>query len=282
MRAFAEQQSHPPPAPLRSTTRSAARGSSARRHGHQTQASALGNQAVQRLLRVDGESRVDVLSTEEAVSDGDAIDQAVPAPASAGPAPAPAAPAPPARPTNLVQILTGWVPGPNRYGFQLKFRCRSTSGDVRDLQNQAPQLIWRERVTYSRNDFAHRISPPNPTILPPGGVSFAPASTTRVGPNLLEFDGTTDTHWMPTTAVRAGDFRPAGPPPVGFIGPLQPPLPAVMESRQDYQFSADGGGTWRHLAGAFILRRTLSTVAGALRFRTQKTGVHSVSEPYKP
>ena len=231
-------------------------------------------------------SLIDVLSNEGDVPDGPHIDQAGPAPLVAGPAPAPAlaAPVAPARPTNLLQLLTGWVPGPNRYGFQLRFRCRSTSGNVQDLQNQAPNLIWRERVTYTRNDFAHRANPPNPTILPPppGGISFAPANTRRVGANLLEFNNATDTHWMPTTAVRANDFQPAPPPPPGFIGPLRPPLPAVMESRQVYQYSPNGGGTWRYLAGAFIIRRTLYRSGGNLRFRIQKTGVHTTTENYKP
>lgn len=177
-----------------------------------------------------------------------------------------------ARPTNLIQILTGWNPGPNRYGFQLKFRCRSTSGRVQDIQNQAPNLIWRERVTYSRNDFAHRITPPSPTILPPGGVSFSAANTTRRGTNLLEFDNVTDTHWMPTTAVRAADFKPIG----------ARNLPAVMESRQVYQYSSDGGANWRYLAGAFIIRRTLYRSGRGLRFRTNKVRIHSVTENYKP
>ena len=228
-----------------------------------------------------GKSPVDVLSKDGEVPDGPYLDQAVPAPA--GPVPAPAVPVALARPTNLLQLLTGWAPGPNRYGFQLNFRCRSTSGDARDLQNQAPNLIWRERVTYTRNDFAHSINPPNPTILPPGGVSFAPANTRRVGANLLEFNNVTDTHWMPTAAVRAHDFRPAGPPPPpGFVGPVRPPLPAIMESRQVYQYSQNGGGTWRYLAGAFIIRRKLFRVAGGLRFQVQKTGVHTTTEPYKP
>lgn len=229
--------------------------------------------------------RVDVLSEEEGVPEGPEIDQAVaPPPPAPAPAAAPAGPAAPvglAEPTNLLQLLTSWAPGPNRYGFQLRFRCRSTSGDVTDLQNQAPNLIWREHVTYSRNDFSHRINPPNPTILPPGGVSFSPARTRRVATNLLEFSTARDTHWMPTTAVRSGDFQVA-PPSVGFVGPPLPPLPAIMESRQRYQFSQNGGGTWRTLAGAFIIRRTLFNDAGNLRFRTQKTGVHTTTEPYKP
>ncbi len=44
-------------------------------------------------------------------------------------------------PTNLRQILTDWVPGPSRYGFQLKFQCGSSSGSVADLQAQAPNLV---------------------------------------------------------------------------------------------------------------------------------------------
>ena len=203
------------------------------------------------------------------------LDQA----AGGGGAAAPAAAAPAlARPTNLIQILTSWAPGPNRYGFQLKFRCRSTSGNVRDLQNQAPNLIWRERVTYSRNDFAHRINPNNPTILPAGGVSFSTANTTIKGRNLLEFTGTTDTHWMPKSAVRSGDF--VAPP--GFMGPVMP-LPAIMQSRQVYQYSANGGGAWNYLAGAFNIRRTFfRTRGGQLRFRIRKSGIHSVTENYKP
>lgn len=223
---------------------------------------------------------LDVLAVGEEVPRGPYLDQAA-APAAAPVAPAAPAAAGPARPTELLQLLTTWAPGANRYGFQLSFRCRSTSGNVADLQGQAPNLIWRERVTYSRNDFAHRISPPNPTILPPGGVSFAAANTRRVGTNLLEFNGATDTHWMPTSAIRAGDFS-AAPPPPGFIGPVQPPLPAVMESRQLYQYSPDAGATWRYFAGAFIIRRTLFRDGTGLRFRTQKTGVHTVTEPYKP
>lgn len=233
----------------------------------------------------------DILSEVGEVPAGDTIDQAAPGPAPAAPAPvapapAPAAPGPaagPARPTSLYQLLTSWTPAANQYGFQLKFRCRSTSGDVRDLQAQAPSLIWRERVTYTRNDFAHRISPPNPTIEPVGGVGFAAANTRILGPDLLEFSTATDTHWMPTAAVRSGDFRAAGPPPpAGFIGPVQPPLPAVMESRQLYQYSPDAGASWHYFAGEFIIRRTLFDDGGALKFRTQKTGVHTVTEPYKP
>jgi hypothetical protein len=222
----------------------------------------------------------DVLSVTGAVpAEGPEVDQ-IPAAAPAAATAAPGAGAgsrasapPPATPTNLIQILTGWAPGATQYGFQLMFRCRSSSGDVRDLQAQAPNLIWREHVTYSRNDFAHRIAPPNPTILPPGGVSFATGSTRLVGRNLLEFTGARDTHHMPKSAVVAGDFAPAG----------KRPLPAVMESRQLYQYSPDAGGTWRYFAGAFVIRRTLfRDPSGTLRFRTQKTGIHTVVEPYKP
>ena len=206
------------------------------------------------------------------------LDQAVGGAAGGGVAAPVVAAAAPARPTNLIQILTNWAPGPNRYGFQLKFRCRSTSGNVRDLQNQAPNLLWRERVTYSRNDFAHRINPNNPTILPPGGVSFSTANTTIKGRNLLEFNGTTDTHWMPKSAVRAGDYvRPPG-----FVGPVMP-LPAIMQSRQVYQYSPNAGGSWRYFAGAFNIRRTFfRTRGGQLRFRIRKSGIHSVTENYKP
>lgn len=182
-----------------------------------------------------------------------------------------------AEPTELIQILTSWTGGTTQYGFQLMFRCRSTSGRVTDLQAKAPNLIWRERVTYSRNDFAHRIAPSNPTILPPGGVQFAPASTRVVGPNLLEFTGITDTHFMPNTAVRSGDFA-------GIIATmLGRTLPAVMESFQVYQFSLDRGTTWRHFAGGFRLRRTFfRDAAGNLQFTTNKVGIHSITEAYKP
>jgi hypothetical protein len=226
-----------------------------------------------------GTFSVDALSMEGEEILDPYLDQVPAAP----PAPAvPAAPAALATPTDLQQILTSWVPGPSRYGFQLKFQCRSSSGDVRDLQSQAPNLIWREYVTYSRNDFSHRISPPDPTILPAtGGVSFAPASTTRRGTNLLEFNGVTDTHWTPTSAVRAGDFQTAPLPP-GFMGPPLRPLPAIMESSQVYQYSPDGGSTWSSFAGPFSIRRTLFSDSGTLRFRTEKSRVHSVTEPYKP
>ena len=170
--------------------------------------------------------------------------------------------------------MTNWVPGPNRYGFQLKFQCSSSSGSVADLQAQAPNLIWREHVTYSRNDFSHRINPPNPTILPPGGVSFAAGSTTVVNPNLLEFNGVTDTHWTPTSAVRADDYA------LVLANPR--PLPAIMESLQLYQFSRDGS-TWTNFAGPFTLLRTLSRgIDGKLSFTTDKVGIHSVTEDYKP
>lgn len=234
-------------------------------------------------------SHVDVLSNEGETTHGQCIDEtgSPAAGAAAGAAvgaAAGAAAAGPARPTQLYQILTNWTPGPNRYGFQLKFRCRSTSGNVRDLQSQAPNLIWRERVTYSRNDFAHRITPNNPTILPPGGVSFAPASTRVVGTNLLEFTTATDTHWMPTWAVRANDFRTnAAPPPAGFVGPLRPALPAIMESRQVYQYSANGGTSWNYFAGAFNIRRTFFNDGGTLKFRVRKIGIHSPpAVNYKP
>lgn len=200
------------------------------------------------------------------------LDQQAPAAPVAPPAPA-AAPAA-ALPTELIQILTGWTGGAAEYGFQLRFRCRSTSGRVADLQARAPLLMWRERVTYSRNDFAHRIAPPNPTILPAGGgISFAAADTRIVGTNLLEFNRARDTHHMPTNRVVAADFTPAA----GRT------LPAEMHSQQIYQYSVDGGGSWRYFAGAFNIRRRLyRNAAGALRFETRKSGIHSIDEPIKP
>jgi Domain of unknown function (DUF4157) len=184
-------------------------------------------------------------------------------------------------PVNLEQILTGWVGGKDKYGFQLKFRCGSSSGSVADLQAQAPNLVWREYVTYSRNDFAHRINPPNPTILPPGGVSFSAASTTVISKNVLEFKGVTDTHWTPTSAVRQSDFPPTG----------THTFPAIMESSQLYQFTTDGS-TWTSFAGPFTLRRTFDRMAGPPapgapspyrdQFTTDKVGIHALTEAYKP
>jgi len=239
-----------------------------------------GNQAVQRLIQGarnnrNDASNVDFLSKQEEEPEVPFVDQAGPTKAPTTAPAAPVAPAP-ARPTNLYQILnTGWAPGPNRYGFQLQFTCRSTSGNVIDLQNQAPNLIWREHVAYPHNDFSHQINPPNPTIRPPGGGSFAPAHTTVIGPNLLRFNTITDTHWFPTWAVNPADFAPGR--------PGAHPLPAVIESRQVYQYSLNGGGNWRYFAGSFIIRRILfHDGAGNLRFLTRKTGVHGVTEAYKP
>jgi hypothetical protein len=249
----------------------------------------VGNQAVSSFLDrsghpADGQSRLDVVTTDES-DDGtgaEFLDQAdggvATAAPDAGTADAGTAPAA-AVPTSLRQILTSWTPGPTKYGFQLKFQCSSSSGRVADLQAQAPNLVWREYVTYSRNDFAHRINPPSPTILPTGGVSFSTAKTTVIGPNLLEFNGVTDTHWMPTSAVRREDWKPAG----------TRELPGIMESTQLYQFSTDGS-TWTTFAGPFTLRRTLERAAGPpaedgavpLVFITDKNGIHSVTEPYKP
>jgi hypothetical protein len=244
----------------------------------------VGNGAIARLVG-DDPGPLDVLSATEG-DDGtegqflDAADAGVP---DAGvPDAGPADAGVPAIPTNLQQILTDWTPGATKYGFQLKFRCSSSSGAVADLQAQAPKLTWREYVTYSRNDFAHRIDPPSPTILPPGpGVSFAPSRTTVVSPNVIEFKGVTDTHWMPTSAVRDTDFVPKG----------ARPLPAIMESSQLYQYSPDRGSTWTTFAGPFTLRRELApevgppAAAGAtmpLLFTTNKYGIHFVTERYKP
>ena len=223
----------------------------------------------------------DVLSTEEGAegTDGTFIDQADAGVGSGSRSGAPAAAA--AVPVNLQQLLTSWSPGAARYGFQLKFRCGSSSGAVADLQAQSARLNWRERVTYSRNDFAHRISPPDPTILPAGaGVSFAPARTTVVSPNELEFNDVTDTHWMPTSAVRSADFLPTG----------TRALPGIMTSSQVYQYSPDSGTTWTTFAGPFTLNRTLDQEIGPplpgqtmpLLFQTEKVGIHETTEQYKP
>jgi len=227
---------------------------------------------------------IDALTVEEEETDDPQhIDQAIQRDPDGGAAPADAGAvagaAPLAVPVNLKQIVTDWTPGPNKYGFQLKFHCASSSGSVADLQAQAPALTWREEVTYSRNDFAHRITPSNPTILPPGGVSFAAAKTTVIGPNELEFDGVTDTHWMPTSAVRQADFLP----------PATRSLPAVMQSEQKYQFSTDGA-TWTDFAGPFTLRREFAREIGPplpgqemyCSFTTEKVGIHTVKETYKP
>jgi hypothetical protein len=213
---------------------------------------------------------------------GEELDALNTAPTIQREAPVPAAPAAPALavPTNFQQILTGWAPGPTRYGFQLKFRCSSSSGSVADLQAQAPTLAWREYVTYSRNDFAHRIVPPSPTILPVPAVSFAAARTTVISANVLEFDGVTDTHFLPTAVVRETDFAPH----------TARALPAIMESTQVYQYTPDGGATWNAFAGPFTLRRTFfrtptwffGLFGGNLTFTTNKVGIHSVTEDYKP
>jgi hypothetical protein len=182
-------------------------------------------------------------------------------------------------PVNLQQIVTSWTPGPDKYGFQLKFRVSSTSGAVADLQVQAPNLVWREYVTYSRNDFSHRITPPSPTILPPGGVGFSPSTTTVISSNLLEFNDARDTHWTPTGVVRREDFPPTG----------THSFPAMMESSQVYQHSRDGM-TWTTFAGPFTLRRTFDraagppTSAGAYpdHFTTDMLGINAVTDAYKP
>lgn len=180
---------------------------------------------------------------------------------------------PPAVPINLVQTVTGWAPGATKYGFQLSFSCSSSSGNVADLQSQ-PTLRWREYVTYSRNDFAHRISPSNPTILPGGGgISFASPSATAASANSLIFNTARDTHWMPTSAVRPEDFTSTASPPRT--------LPAIMESAQLYQYSTDGS-TWTTFAGPFTLRRTFAQTSAGHTFTTNKVGIHSVMENYKP
>lgn len=227
-------------------------------------------------------SVVDQLSSDGAPGEGVHIDDTTPPASPTGTAtptgtPSPAgsgsASSPPAVPTNLVQTVTSWTPGSSRYGFQLSFSCSSSSGAVADLQSQ-PNLRWREYVTYSRNDFAHRISPPSPTILPGGGgVAFTSPSATAASANSLVFNNVTDTHWMPTSAVRAADFTPTATPPRT--------LPAIMISSQVYQYSTDNT-TWTTFAGPFTLTRTFDGAPGAQTFSTNKSGVHSVSEPYKP
>jgi hypothetical protein len=207
-------------------------------------------------------------------------------------------------PTNLHQIVTSWTPGAGRYGFQLRFECESSTGSVADLQTR-PNLKWREYVTYSRNNFAHRISPSNPTILPPGGIEFDASTTSIISANRLDLGGARDTHWMPTSAVHESDFASGS----GRT------MPAIMESQQVYQYSTDGS-TWTTFAGPFTLRRTFASGAAAgaatgagigaeiagpigevvggaigavvgavtnmgLTFTTNKSGIHSVSEPYK-
>ncbi len=227
-------------------------------------------------------SVLDQLSAHGAPGEGVHIDDTTPTgtpaptptatPGPTGPSPAPT-PAPPAVPTNLVQTVTSWTPGSSRYGFQLSFSCSSSSGAVADLQSQ-PNLRWREYVTYSRNDFAHRIAPPSPTILPGGGgVAFTSPSATAASANSLVFNGVTDTHWMPTSAVRSADFTPTATPPRT--------LPAIMISSQVYQYSTDNS-TWTTFAGPFTLTRTFDGAPGTQTFTTNKSGVHSVNEPYKP
>jgi hypothetical protein len=230
----------------------------------------------------DGGWSLDVLSNDSADPDDPTfVDQTTTALDDAGPDAGPAASdagiasdaGAPAVPVNLKQIVTAWVPGPSRYGFQLSFQCSSSSGQVTDLQAQAPNLTWREVVTYTRNDFSHRINPPSPTILPPGGVSFSTSSTTVLSPNLLQFNTATDTHWTPTSAVRAEDYA--------LVLASPRPLPAIMESSQVYQFSPNGS-TWTTFAGPFTLRRTLERLGGALQFTTDKIGINRVVEAYKP
>lgn len=245
----------------------------------------LGNRAVSSYLdpseRGNGaHAGVDVLTDEDVEPSGEQIDNLPDAGVAASTPPAaPAKPVAKAIPTNLKQIVTSWTGGGSKYGFQLKFQCSSSSGKVADLQAQSPNLVWREHVSYSRNDFKHRIDPDNPTILPPGGVSFSAASTTVVSENVLEFNSARDTHWMPSSAVRREDWKPKG----------TRDLPGIMESKQVYQFSTDGS-TWTDFAGPFTLRRTLEQVSGPptadgsvpLLFTTEKVGIHSLPENYKP
>ena len=236
-----------------------------------------GNQAVCSML--------DMLSATGEEGEGEILDQTLARNGGDGGTSAPstsgsgsAAPAATAVPVNLQQIVTSWAPGPTKYGFQVKFRVSSSSGAVADLQSQ-PTLKWREYVTYSRNDFSHRINPPSPTILPPGGIGFTSSDATAINANTLEFTAARDTHWMPTSAVREADFATGS----------GRSLPAIMESSQLYQFSTDGS-TWTDFAGPTKLTRRFEEAAGPPMpgqtmpkyFTTIKEGVHSTVEDYKP
>lgn len=190
-----------------------------------------------------------------------------------------APPAATAVPTNWQQVVTGWTGGATRYGFQVKFRCSSSTGAVADLVAR-PNLVWGEYVTYGvRNDFAHRFTPVDPTITP---VPPAPFSTaTVISANVLELTGYTDTHWFPNTAVREADFT----------APATRTLPAVLISNQIYRYSTDGGTSWSTVAGPYTLTRTFyrtptfffGLFGGNLKFKTEKTpGIHMVDEDYKP
>jgi hypothetical protein len=54
-----------------------------------------------------------------------------------------------------------------------------------------------------------------------------------------------------------------------------------MISSQVYQCSTDNS-TWTTFAGPFTLTRTFDGAPGSQTFTTNKSGVHSVAEPYKP
>jgi hypothetical protein len=54
-----------------------------------------------------------------------------------------------------------------------------------------------------------------------------------------------------------------------------------MVSSQLYQYSTDNS-TWTTFAGPFTLTRTFAGAVGTQTFTTNKSGVHSVVEPYKP
>jgi hypothetical protein len=241
-----------------------------------------GNRYVQRVFSAARSSHagepaprrtIDMLQEGEEVPErSSSIDEEAAAPPAAAPAPAPAA-APAAAsavPQNLIQILTGWTPGPNRYGFQLRFNMQSSTGNPGDLL-RTPPIRFRERVTYSQNDFAARITPSNPTILPPGGMPLTAANTAIAG-RYLKLTRARDTHWFPAADAPLSDFLPS---------PPNPGLPARMISQQLYHYSLDSGASWRYLAGAFIIRRILNGAAAAFTFTTQKTGVHTTVEPYK-
>ena len=54
-----------------------------------------------------------------------------------------------------------------------------------------------------------------------------------------------------------------------------------MADSQHYQYSMDGS-TWTNFAGPYAITRTLAGNPGHETFTTAKSGVHSVTEPYKP
>lgn len=173
-------------------------------------------------------------------------------------------------PTDLQQELTGWVPGDDKYGFQVRFTMGSSSGRAEDL-TQNPLLLWREHVSYGRNDFAHRFSPNNPTIKPAGGIPFF-SDQAVVSGNRVSFPAVTDTHWFPVDSAVLADFG---------ENSEHGDLPAILQCSQTYQYTMDGS-TWTNFAGPFTIRRTLTGQQGGRNwFWTNKRGIHMSIEQYK-